>query len=122
MTEPVVTIATVCRGVETHLPQTVESVLNQDYPQIEYIVVDCVSSLDHYGDRLEMVSAPNLNLPHALNQALHQARGQIFGVLPVGDLYAENSITTVVQTFSESPDAALVYGEADWIDEHDKLI
>ena len=125
---PLVSIVTPCLNSERFVAQTVESVLGQDYPNIEYIVVDGGSTdatlciLDKYGSRLRYTSTPDGGAADAINKGFAQSRGSIFGWLGSDDTYLPGAIARAVGRLQEVPEAAAVYGEAVWIDEHDEVL
>jgi len=80
---PLVSVVTPCLNTAAYLRQTIESVLTQDYPHIEYIVMDGGSSdgslyiLKSYGGRLRYVSAPDAGVGDAINRGFQISRGSI---------------------------------------------
>ena len=120
---PLVTIVTPCLNTERFLEETILSVLEQDYPRIEYIVMDggstdgTVELLQKYERRLRWESSPDRGTADAVNQGFAIGKGEILGFLNADDLYRPGAISTVVRHFKENPDAAGVYGDGWWIDE-----
>ena len=88
--EPLVSIVTPSFQWAHFIERTIESVLAQDYPRIEYIVMDGASTdgtvdiLRRYGDRLRWVSAPDGGAADAINRGFAQSSGSIFGWLDFG--------------------------------------
>jgi len=127
-TEPLVSIVTPSFHSGEFLEQTIESVLAQDYPRIEYIVMDGGSTdgtlaiLERYRDRLQFVSEPDQGAADAINRGFERSRGQILAWLGADDLYLPGAIAAAVEAFAAAPDAAVVYGEAYWIDETGKRL
>lgn len=122
-TPPLVTIVTPSLNQGRYLPAAIDSVLDQDYPRIEYLVVDGGSSDDSldilasYGDRLTWVSEPDGGQAHAINKGFRQARGSILGWLNSDDKYAPGAIAKVVETFESHPEIALLYGNGSILDD-----
>ncbi len=126
--QPVVTIITPsfnqCRFIEA----TIRSVLQQDYPAIEYIVKDGGSTdgtldlLRRYGDRLAWTSEPDGGQAAAINAGWRQGRGQILAWLNSDDLYAPGAVRRAVAAFRQQPDVAGVYGGCDYIDQAGELL
>jgi glycosyltransferase involved in cell wall biosynthesis len=116
------------RFVET----AVRSVLEQDYPHLELVIVDggstdgtlqCLEGfVRSYGAKLRWVSEKDSGPANAINKALGLARGGIIGWLNSDDLYAPQSVSTAVQYFSAHPETVMVYGEGDHIDEAGRLL
>jgi glycosyltransferase involved in cell wall biosynthesis len=104
-----------------------ESVLGQTYPRVQYLVIDGASSdesvaiLRSYGNRLEWLSEPDLGQTHAINKGMARARGEVLGYLNSDDVLLPGSLERVVRYFEEHPDCDMVYGNADYIDEDDRV-
>jgi glycosyltransferase involved in cell wall biosynthesis len=125
---PLVSVVTPSLNSERFIARTVESVLSQDYPNIEYIVVDGGSTdgtlaiLERYRDRLQFTSRPDGGVADAINKGFAQSRGSILGWLSSDDTYRPGALSKAVDRLFEVPEAAVVYGEAIWIDEHDGVL
>jgi glycosyltransferase involved in cell wall biosynthesis len=124
--KPLVSIVTPSYNQGSFLKRTIDSVLNQDYPNIEYIVMDGGSedgSLDilkSYKDSFEWISEPDRGQTHAINKGFARARGTILGYLNSDDILYPGAVSTVLEQFQENPEVDLLYGKADYIDEEDK--
>jgi len=118
-----VSVITSCYNREATIRGAIESVLSQDYPDIEYIVVDGASkdsSLDivnEYRDRgLNIISEPDHGMYEAINKGIRMATGDIIGLVHSDDfLYDNHVISDVVKTF-ESTGADFVYGDGVYVD------
>jgi len=125
---PLVTIVTPSYNMAKYLPETIESVLSQDYPNIEYIVIDGGSTdgtlevLRRYQDRLRYVSGPDQGPSDAASQGFRKARGEILAWLNADDSYLPGAVRTAVDYLLGHPETDVVYGEAWWIDENGKVI
>jgi glycosyltransferase involved in cell wall biosynthesis len=111
------------------LPATIESVLAQTYPNIEYIVVDGASTDDsvdvirRYTDRLaDWVSEPDKGQTEAINKGFARANGEILAWLNSDDTYQPEAVAEAVAYLQQHPEIGLVYGEANFIDEHGQVI
>jgi glycosyltransferase involved in cell wall biosynthesis len=110
------------------LPATIESVLHQDYADIEYIVVDGGSSdgtiqiLEGYRDRLRYSSGPDDGPPDAIHKGLAEARGEILAWLNADDTYERGAVRRAVEYLSTHPDVDVVYGDGWWITDEGKPI
>lgn len=107
----------------------IESVLNQDYENIELIVVDggstdgTVGVLEHYRSRIaHCVSEPDQGQSDALNKGFALASGSIYGWLNSDDLYAPNAVATAVAELHNRPGKSVVFGDWLEIDEHGKTL
>jgi len=114
--------------MEGYLPRTIESVLSQDYPNIEYIVMDGGSTdrtleiLKSYGDRLTYFSEPDKGPSDAAHKGFQRAHGDIFAWLGADDLYLPGAVRTGVEALMARPEIDVLYGEGNWIDENDAVI
>jgi glycosyltransferase involved in cell wall biosynthesis len=110
------------------LKRTIDSVLAQDYPHIDYLVMDGASRdetldvLRSYGGRVRWVSERDRGQTHAINKAFAQVAGDILGYLNSDDTLVPGAITKVVHYFKARPACDLVYGKAHVIDEDDRLL
>jgi glycosyltransferase involved in cell wall biosynthesis len=126
--EPLVTIVTPSLNSERFVEHSILSVLEQDYPRIEYIVMDggstdgTIGILRKYERRLRWESAPDDGTADAVNRGFALGSGDILGFLNADDLYHPNAVSAAVRCLRENPDAAAVYGDAWWIDENGSRI
>jgi glycosyltransferase involved in cell wall biosynthesis len=121
---PLVSIVTPTYNSGRFLERTIKSVLAQDYPFVEYIVMDggstddTVSILERYRDKLIYFSAPDKGPADAVNQGFQRSAGSILGWLNADDEYSPKAISTTVRHMTEQPEAGVIYGQAVWIDEN----
>jgi glycosyltransferase involved in cell wall biosynthesis len=107
---------------------TIDSVLSQDYPRLEYIVVDGGSEdetldiLRSYGDRIVWRSAPDFGQADAVNAGFQMAKGEVLGWVNSDDTYCPGAIRAAVDYLVAHPDVAVVYGDAYYIDEQGGVI
>ncbi|WP_312116228.1 glycosyltransferase family 2 protein [Brevibacillus reuszeri] len=128
---PLISIITPSFNQAGFIKQTIESVLMQDYPHIEHIVVDGGSTdgtLDilrsyHYlGERFRYVSEPDRGQSDAINKGLNMARGEIIGWLNSDDAYLPGAVSKAMHALTLNPAWSMVYGNAYHIDEKSKFI
>jgi len=119
-----VSIITVCLNAAPFIDQTITSVLGQDYPDIEYIIVDGGSSdgtidiLRKYaGDkRLQWCSGPDRGISDAMNKGANQAAGDILAFINADDYYPHPGvISRVVECFLKNPDSVWLTGGFDFV-------
>ncbi len=126
---PLVSIITPSFQQADYLEQTIRSVLAQDYPRIEYFVVDGASSdgsvdlIRKYADRLTgWISEPDLGQTDAINKGFARAKGDILAWLNSDDLLYPGAVSAAVSCLQDYPEVGLVYGDADYIDEEGVVI
>jgi glycosyltransferase involved in cell wall biosynthesis len=123
-----VSIVTPCLNPGRHLAPTLDSVLWQDYPHIEYLVMDAGSTdgtiklLRSFGDRLRWISEPDGGQADAINKGFARTSGDILGWLNADDTYSLGAVRAAVEFLAQHPEVGMVYGDADFIDEAGKRI
>ena len=126
--KPLITVVTPSFNMARYLPETIESVLSEDYPNIEYIVIDGGSTdgtleiLKSYGDRLRYISEPDRGPSDAAAKGLRQARGEILTWLNADDSFQPGAIRIAADYLAAHPETDVVYGEGWWIDENGAII
>jgi glycosyltransferase involved in cell wall biosynthesis len=123
MIPPLVTIITPSYNQGRFIEETINSVLSQDYSNIEYIVVDGGSSdntidiLRKYDGKLTWISEKDNGQSDAINKGFKMATGEIVAWLNSDDTYEPGAVSAAVNYFINNPDCVLVYGEGDITDE-----
>jgi glycosyltransferase involved in cell wall biosynthesis len=127
-TPPVVSIVTPSFNQGAFIRQTIDSVLNQDYPHIDYRVIDggstddTVAVLKSYGTRVAWVSEKDRGQTHAINKGMACARGSIRAYLNSDDLLRPGAVSRVVEHFRTHSVCDLVYGRDAIIDAEGRFI
>ena len=121
---PLVSIITPSFNQVPYIAATIDSVLAQDYPRIEYIIVDggstdgSVDIIKSYADQLAWwVSEKDKGQTDAINKGFARANGQILAWLNSDDTYEEGAISAAVDFLMKNPEVGLVYGDCNFIDE-----
>jgi glycosyltransferase involved in cell wall biosynthesis/2-polyprenyl-3-methyl-5-hydroxy-6-metoxy-1,4-benzoquinol methylase len=121
---PRISIVTPVYNGESHIRETIESVLSQDYPKLQYIVVDGGSTdrtleiIDEYKDRISrIISEPDHGMYDAIGKGFDASDGEILGYLNADDLFEPGGLLRVGQWFRDHPGAQVVYHEDSvWFD------
>ena len=121
-----VSIITSCYNREATIRGAIESVLEQDYPDIEYIVVDGASKdnslavINEYKNGIDtIISEPDKGMYEAINKGIRAATGDIIGLIHSDDfLFSSHTISDIVKTFEEQ-DADMIYGNGVFVDYDD---
>ncbi|MCA2969805.1 MAG: glycosyltransferase [Acidobacteriaceae bacterium] len=115
---PVIGIVTPTYNMAQFLEETIESVLSQDYPHVDYVVMDAgskdgsVDILRKYGERFRWVSEKDRGQADAVNKGYHATSGEIFTFLNSDDTYLPGALGTIARHFKANPGVGLIYGEA----------
>jgi glycosyltransferase involved in cell wall biosynthesis len=118
-----VSILTVSFNSASTIRDTIESVRSQDYPDIEYIVVDgnskdetvgIIKSLESKIDR--WISEPDKGIYDAMNKAIKMATGDVVGILNSDDFYSSTNIVSQVAAALDDPGIDAVFGDLVFVD------
>jgi GT2 family glycosyltransferase len=120
---PVVSIVTPSLNQSRFIRATIDSVLSQDYPNLEYWVIDGGSKdgtleiLQSYDGRLRWLSEPDSGQSQAVNKGWRLSRGGILGWVNADDLLQPLAVRHAVEALLENRSMGAVYGDAVYIDE-----
>ena len=121
--DPLVTIVTPSYNQGRFIRDTIESVLSQDYPYVEYIIMDAASTdetaevVRAYEGRLTFISEKDRGQTHAVNKGFALARGEIVAWLNSDDVFLPGAIRQAVDAFKANPKSGVAYGGGFQIDE-----
>lgn len=129
---PIVSIITPLLNGVKYLESCIQSILKQNLPYVEHILVDGGSTdgtVDilaryqaGYPGRIRFISEPDRGAGDAWNKGLRMARGEIFGWLGADDTSEPGALEAVIQFFNENPGAYFVFGNCNYINERDEVI
>jgi glycosyltransferase involved in cell wall biosynthesis len=126
---PLVSIVTPSFNQASYLEETIRSVLEQDYPRIEYMVVDggstdrSVGIIEKYADRLAWwVSEVDKGQTDAINKGFGRANGQILAWINSDDTYQPGAVSAAVKFLQAHPEVGMVYADCNFIDEAGRVI
>ena len=110
-----ISVVTVCYNMASYIEQTMLSVLSQNYPNLEYIVIDGGSSdgtqtiIEKYKDKLAYyVSEPDKGMYDAINKGFKHSSGDVIAWINADDIYMPWTLRVVDQIFTN-------YSDVDWI-------
>lgn len=129
-----VSVITICFNSEAVIAKTIESVLNQTYKDIEYLIVDgdskdkTVEIAESYRERLEaegieykVISEPDNGIYDAMNKGIRNATGELVGIINSGDYYEPEMIETAVSEYEKKP-FDIFYADINLIKENGTVI
>lgn len=113
-----VSIITVCKNAQDTIGRTIQSVISQDYQDIEYLIIDgdstdeTLNTVNQYRRKINVViSEADKGLYYAMNKGIERSTGDIIYFLNAGDmLFKANTISKVVKAF-EKTHVDIIYGD-----------
>ena len=121
--QPLISIITPSYNQAAYLEATIQSVLQQDYPNIEYLVIDGGSDdgsreiIQGYAEHLAYwVSEPDEGQADAINKGFARAKGKYIAWLNSDDVYRPGAVSRAVEILETDAELGLVYGQLDSID------
>lgn len=115
---PLVSIITPCLNSEKYLEQTIKSVVNQTYDNIEYIIIDggstdstldIIKKYEHF--IAYWVSEPDKGLFDAMNKGISLATGELAGIINSDDWYHINAAEWVIEVYRDNPRTDVFHGD-----------
>ena len=117
MLRPLISIITVVLNDKDNIDKTINSVLNQNYKNIEYIIIDGESNdgttdvIKRYDKKIDhLVSEKDEGIYHAFNKGLNIAKGDLIGFVNSGDLLTKESLEYLIKYYNKHPDADFFFG------------
>jgi len=115
--KPLITIITVVFNGKRYLEETIKSVLNQTYDNVEYIIIDGGSTdgtleiIQKYENAIDYwISEPDNGIYDAMNKGIILSSGEIIGILNSDDWYEDNTLEIVAREFYNNKSVELVHG------------
>lgn len=104
--KPLVSVITICLNAEKTIEQTIQSVIDQTYDSIEYLVVDGGSTdgtldiIRKYDNRIDYwLSEPDDGTPEAISKGIQLSSGELIGILCADDFYEENALEIIIENY-----------------------
>jgi glycosyltransferase involved in cell wall biosynthesis len=126
---PKISIVTPSYNQAGFLEKTILSVLNQNYPNLEYIIIDgsstdnSVEIIRKYGKYLKYwVSEPDKGQSHAINKGFEYATGHVLSWLNSDDYYMPNSLHYIAEAYKDNSNAGAFIGVSQYVDKNGKPI
>lgn len=125
---PKISIITPSFNKGNYLKRTIESVLAQNYPNLEYLIVDggskdeTIKILESFGKKIKWISERDYGQVDAINKGIKRTNGEIIGYLNADDIYEKGALFTVAKTFLENKDSLWFAGQGKIINDQNKEI
>ena len=119
-----ISIITVCYNAEDTISDTIESVLSQDYKDVEYIIVDGKSTdrtleiIQSIKSRIKLISEKDRGIYDAMNKGINIASGDVIGILNADDVYKNSQVLTAVMDAFKA-NVSIVYGDIEYVKYND---
>ncbi|MGN6181954.1 MAG: glycosyltransferase family 2 protein [Mucilaginibacter sp.] len=124
-----ISLITVCYNAEAHIGRCIESVIAQNYPHLEYIIIDggstdqtlsVIKRYEHYIAKI--ISEPDKGVYDAMNKGILLATGNVIGTLNADDFFAAPDVLTTIGEAFGIKSADILYGDLDYIDFNETII
>ena len=121
-----ISVITICHNSENNIAHTIQSVLSQTHPDLEYIIVDGNSTdgtkeiISSFGSKIsKWISEPDNGLYDALNKGISMASGEVVGFLHSDDFFAGTQVIEKISDVFERRQYDSVYGDIQYVDQKD---
>lgn len=128
MNQPTISVITICYNSNNEIEKTIKSVLNQNYPFIDYIIIDGGSNdgtldiLKKYESKIStLISEPDNGIYDAMNKGIKLAKGSWINFMNAGDEFYNESICTLIVDNIKISEFDVIYGDCVAIDKDNKL-
>jgi len=114
-TQPLVSVIIPSYNCEAYIAETINSVLAQDYPSIELLIIDdgstdkTVNIAQSYGDKLKLISQTNAGVCVARNRGIKEANGEFICLLDHDDYWYPEKISSQIKAFEKHKEVGIVF-------------
>jgi len=115
---PLITVITVVYNGAKYLEETIQSVINQTYPNVEYIIIDggsrdgTIDIIRKYEDYVDYwVSEPDKGIYDAMNKGITLSTGELLGIINADDWYEANIFEVIIEKYKKSYKEAILHGD-----------
>jgi glycosyltransferase involved in cell wall biosynthesis len=121
---PKISIITVCFNAAAFLKTTIDSVSNQDYSDIEHVIIDggsndgTIDILKANANKIVFISEPDKGIYDAMNKGVKLASGSIIGTLGAGDFYPNNQVISKIAQAFITYNTDSIYGDKQYVHPH----
>ncbi len=119
---PLISIVTPTLNQSRYIKTTIESVISQEYPYLEYLVIDGGSTdgtreiLNDYREVISCRLEPGLRQSKAINLGWRETSGEIISWINSDDVNSPGTLVKIGEIFQQRPEVDMVYGDCDYID------
>lgn len=122
---PLISIITVVYNGEKYLEQTINSVINQTYKNIEYLIIDggstdgTIDIIKKYENHISYwISEPDKGLYDAMNKGILKAKGELIGMINSDDWYEHKTVELMANAYMKNPSKSIFHADRYDIDEN----
>ncbi|MCB0196129.1 MAG: glycosyltransferase [Anaerolineae bacterium] len=125
---PLISIITPSFNQDAYIEATIQSVLAQNYPNLEHLIIDggstdgTVKILQKYESVVQWVSEPDTGQANAINKGFKKSTGEIVGWLNSDDIYMPGAFHRVAKFFNDHPNIDIIYGDYQLIDQNSNVL
>lgn len=124
-----ISLITVTLNAENSIGRCIESVIAQNFDNVEYIIIDggsadnTVKVINKYKDHIDLfITEPDKGIYDAINKGIRNANGSIVGILNSDDFFAGNDILSSVASLFELQNSDIVYGNLDYVNREGDIV
>ncbi|GAC1309777.1 MAG: glycosyltransferase family 2 protein [Mucilaginibacter sp.] len=124
-----ISLITVVYNAETTIGRCIESIISQNFKNVEYIIIDACSTdktkqiISQYSNYITAFrSDPDSGIYDAMNKGIKLAHGDVIGILNADDFFADNGVLDAIANAFINQDSDIVYADLDYVNPGGKII